>query len=240
MLRRILYKIGLQPISKKTKAWGRMAERSRFMDIKERLSTVKTIVDAGAAHGEMTEFFLRMFPEAKIHAIEPNPNSVKSLEEKFSGNPRVTIHPIALGSINSTIQFNVLNRADSSSILKPTALNHHYHPQEMDVAQEIQVPLRRLDELISQPIDLLKLDLQGYELETLKGATQILKQIRAITTEIEFVPLYENQPLFSDIDIFLRQNGFSLLNLYELWTQEDGQLTAGDAVYLRQNENDRK
>jgi hypothetical protein len=53
-----------------------------------------------------------------------------------------------------------------------------------------------------------------------------------ITTEVEFVPLYEGQPLFGDIDVFLRQHGFKLLNLYDLWTQEDGQLTAGDAVYL--------
>jgi hypothetical protein len=90
----------------------------------------------------------------------------------------------------------------------------------------------RLDSVFDQEIDILKLDLQGYELEALRGATTLLPRVKTITVEVEFVPLYNGQPLFGDVDVCLRQAGFRLLNLYELWTQPDGQLTAGDAVYL--------
>ena len=58
---------------------------------------------------------------------------------------------------------------------------------------------------------------------------------QVITTEIEFVSLYDGQPLFGDIDVFLRAHGFRLLNLYELYTHPDGKLTAGDAIYLNNN-----
>jgi hypothetical protein len=102
----------------------------------------------------------------------------------------------------------------------------------MDVAQIVDVPMVRIDGVLNQEVDILKLDLQGYELEALRGATNLLPRIKTITTEVEFVPLYDGQPLFGDIDCFLRQSGFRLLNLYELWTHPDGQLTAGDAIYL--------
>jgi hypothetical protein len=102
----------------------------------------------------------------------------------------------------------------------------------MDVLQEIEVKLTRLDALFGEPVDLLKLDLQGYELEALRGCGEWIRQIKLITTEVEFLPLYEGQPLFSDVEAYLRERGFCLLNLYELWTQPDGQLTAGDALFL--------
>ena len=98
--------------------------------------------------------------------------------------------------------------------------------------ESVDVDQVRLDGILDQDIDVLKLDLQGYELDALKGCEKLLPRIKAITTEVEFVPLYEGQPLFADIDIYLRARGFRFLNLYELWTHPDGQLTAGDAIYL--------
>lgn len=104
----------------------------------------------------------------------------------------------------------------------------------MDIRQIVEVQQIRLEEAIHEhsEIDLLKLDIQGYELEALKGCGKLLDHIKIITTEIEFVTLYDGQPLFGDIDVFLRSHGFRMLNLYELYTHPNGQLTAGDAVYL--------
>lgn len=104
----------------------------------------------------------------------------------------------------------------------------------MDIRQVVEVLQVRLEDVMqgNNEIDLLKLDLQGYELEALKGCGRLLERIKIITIEIEFVALYDGQPLFGDIDVFLRAHEFRMLNLYELYTQPDGQLTAGDAVYL--------
>lgn len=78
----------------------------------------------------------------------------------------------------------------------------------------------------------MKLDLQGYELEALKGCGKLLLHCRAIITEVEFIPLYEGAALFSDLNLFLRKNNFRLYNLYNLYSEPDGQLSSGDAVYL--------
>jgi FkbM family methyltransferase len=213
--------------------YGRMAVRDRFDDIRTKVTTnASVIVDGGASVGNMTSMFLEQYPTATIHAIEPIPESIEYLQSRFGTNPRVSIHPCAIGADNREIEFHVLKHQGASSILKSSVHSHHYHPDKSKVRQTIQVAMKRLDVLLDVEIDVLKLDLQGYELEALKGCGNLLNRIKAITAEIEFISLYEGQPLFGDVDAFLRESGFRLLNLYELWTHPDGQLTAGDAVYL--------
>ena len=217
------------------KPHGRMAVRDRFADIKTRLATESpTIIDGGANVGLMTELFLRQYRSPVIHAFEPIPELVDVLNKKFSGTGNVTVHGVAIGAEARPVSFNVLNYLGSSSVFNPSGINKGYHGEMMDIKQVVEVPQVRLEEVMrgSREVDLLKLDLQGYELEALKGCGSLLERIRIITTEIEFVSLYDGQPLFGDIDVFLRAHGFRLLNLYELYTHPDGQLTAGDAVYL--------
>ncbi len=212
---------------------GRMAVRNRFADLRQRIAADSpVIVDGGASVGRMIELFLSEYSSPTIHAFEPIPEIAAQLQTQFGSRPGVTVHQQALGAENRTVSFQILNRHSSSSVLKPSSTNVRYHSSEMDVSRVVEVPMVRLDSVLDQEIDILKLDLQGYELEALRGGERLLPQIKAITTEVEFVPLYEGQALFCDIDVFLRQHGFCLLNLYELWTHPDGQLTAGDAVYL--------
>lgn len=215
-------------------AFGRMAVRDRFADISEKIDKKNPIIiECGASIGPMVEKYLSMFDNPVIYAFEPQPKFVEILNAKFGNNPNIHIYQKAVGASSGVLQFNVLSRNTSSSFLNPTSTNKSYHPKEMERASVIEVKQVRIDEVIQDaPIDLLKLDLQGYELEALKGCERVLDKIKMITTEIEFVPLYENQPLFGDIDVFLRNNHFHLFNLYELYTQKDGQLTAGDAIYL--------
>lgn len=217
---------------------GQMAVRDRYQDVWMHLTSERPLlVDGGANNGSTTALFLKRFPDAQIHAFEPNPAMVEQYRSRFGDLPNVQLHPVALGARDEPIQFNILQYANSSSILQPTALNQQAHaPGLMTIDEQITVPMQRLDSLFSaeQSIDLLKLDLQGYELEALKGCEGCLQQVKAISTEVEFVPLYEGQPLFSEIALYLRDHGFYLFNLYDLWTQPDGQLTAGDAVFLNQ------
>jgi FkbM family methyltransferase len=210
-----------------------MAIRYRFKDIKERIKTeFPLIIDGGANNGSTTAFFLKQYKNPTIHAFEPIPELAKAINDTYLSNERVIVHNKALGSENKRVLFNVVNNIVSSSILTPTDINRVYHGSKIDISRTIEVDQVRLDEVLSKDIDILKIDLQGYELEALKGCERLFSRIKAITTEIEFVSLYEEQPLFSDIDIFLRGKGFKLLNLYELYTHPDGQLTSGDAVYL--------
>jgi hypothetical protein len=62
-------------------------------------------------------------------------------------------------------------------------------------------------------VDFIKLDTQGSELEILKAGVNSLKNVRGLEVEVEFNPIYLDQPVFSDVDIFLRSQGFVLWNL---------------------------
>merc|ERR1711924_266039 len=80
------------------------------------------------------------------------------------------------------------------------------------VVKRSEVKTRRLDDLLPDMpggvIDFLKLDVQGYELAVLEGAEKTLQKALVIHTEVEFVEMYQKQPLFADVDQFLRRAGF--------------------------------
>jgi FkbM family methyltransferase len=93
-------------------------------------------------------------------------------------------------------------------------------------------------------IDFLQIDVQGADLNVLQGASSLLQRSGlAIQIEVEFSKLYKGQPLFADIDIFLREQGFSLFDLTKCYrirslspiqgNHHPGQLLWGDAFYLR-------
>ena len=117
------------------------------------------------------------------------------------------------------------------------------------VMSTTEVNTTTLDEVFGDDsrndIDFLQMDVQGGEVNILAGAKQILsRSILAILTEVEFIPIYDNQPLFSDIDIALRNHGFSLFDIMSLHRDyrrngplvskyHPGQLVWGDAFYFR-------
>jgi hypothetical protein len=95
-----------------------------------------------------------------------------------------------------------------------------------------------------QEIDFLQVDVQGADLDVLKGASEILsKSILALEVEVEFSALYTNQPLFAEVDIFLRSQYFTLFDVTKAYRHRlrsplysntrPGQLLWGDAIYMR-------
>ena len=104
--------------------------------------------------------------------------------------------------------------AHSSSLLEPNRelLEHFTGFAEMlRVVARQPVGTRRLDDVPQAAgADFLKLDVQGGELMVLDGAPRTLRDVLVVHTEVEFVPLYKGQPLFSDIDARMRSHGFAL------------------------------
>jgi FkbM family methyltransferase len=86
-----------------------------------------------------------------------------------------------------------------------------------EVLETSEVQTVRLDDIKEiQSCDFLKVDVQGAELDVLKGATRTLGKTTVVELEVEFVPLYKDQPLFAEIDIFMRANGFLLHKFHEV------------------------
>lgn len=190
------------------------------------------VIDGGVHKGEFIELIQRQYSNPTVHGYEPIPTLAKSLISKYEKNDKIKIREAALGAKKTTVELHITKILPASSILQAGAQSHKYHIDGLEAKDRIKVSQVRLDTEISNDIDILKLDLQGYELEALKGSVGMLNRVKLALLEIEFFPLYENQPLFSDIDIFMRANGFRLLNFYDLYTHGDGQLTSGDAIYL--------
>jgi hypothetical protein len=91
-------------------------------------------------------------------------------------------------------------------------------------------------------IDFLKLDIQGFELYALQGAVDVLGRTNVVHCEVEFGQIYENQPLFSEVESLLRSRNFGLIDLVSQtkYAYEDGnerdRLVWADAVFFREDE----
>jgi Methyltransferase FkbM domain len=112
--------------------------------------------------------------------------------------------------------FYQTNSGATSSLLRPNlkfAQLFNSLAEHMEVVATVSVDTVRLDDVVeirAQGCDLLKLDTQGSEAEILAHASDTLKNCLIIQTEVEFVQLYEDQPLFADVDQLLRGHGFML------------------------------
>lgn len=121
--------------------------------------------------------------------------------------------PEAIGDGNSW-PFHQCRFAATSSIFEPNTdfvCQFHGLSELMEVVETSTMPTRRLDDIEeARATDFLKLDVQGAELIILQNALETLDHVSMIQTEVSFVPLYKNQPLFADVDSFLREQGFML------------------------------
>ena len=84
--------------------------------------------------------------------------------------------------------------------------------------------------------ELIKLDLQGAELQALAGASECLAHAQAVMLELSFIPLQKNWPLIGDVIPFMKERGFICYDIAGLWHRPlDGALAQGDFVFLNQN-----
>lgn len=91
------------------------------------------------------------------------------------------------------------------------------------------------EELVS-PV-LLKLDVQGAELDVLRGAAKLLSKIDAIYCEVSFVELYAQQPTASEIISFLRDHNFLLRGVFNMSTTKQFGATQADLLFSRSRGN---
>lgn len=196
-------------------------------------------LDVGANEGLTARRILELFPKATVHAFEPSPNILPTLEKAAAGCPSIRITRAAVGSRDGTIDFNITDDHWCSSVLKPSELGKRFYGSWLDVQKTITVPIVTLDAWSTREhiahVDLIKIDTQGYDLEVLKGAQRLMRSgVRAINCEFQFASEYEGCSTFSQIDRFMNESGFSLYQLHEVWTKgNEEQTSCGDGLWLR-------
>jgi FkbM family methyltransferase len=177
----------------------------------------KTIIDIGANRGQFSLVARRCFKDAQIIAFEPLPRPFKVLQNIFAHDRRVTLYQMAVGSASSSQQIHISQRDDSSSLLPITELQNKVFPGTKEKAI-IDIDVKPLDSMLQKNSvrhpALLKIDVQGYELEVLKGCKGILSLLTYVYVECSYQELYQGQPLANEIISFMNQRGFDLKGVY--------------------------
>lgn len=200
---------------------------------------VRTVFDVGASVGHAAVSFRSLYPEADIYCFEPTEEPYRALESRFGGDSKVHPTKAAVGEHagQATLHLNPFD--ETNSLLATDAEFEKFvgRNQAIEVGT-VSVPVLSLDDFCRdkgiKSIDLLKLDIQGYELNALRGARGLLEShaIRLITCEVMFSRIYQGQPFYHEIASFLSGFGCELWGLFDLMRIPRGPLGQADAIFL--------
>ena len=180
---------------------------------------VSGVIHVGGHIGEEIPEYLRRGWNVVI--FEPQ----QDCYDKIVVHPSVKKYNVALGAKSEIVKFNISSNKESSSILSPK-LHLIEHPH-ITFDQLIAVRQETLDSYNLNEYNFMNLDVQGYELEVLKGSIETLKNIEYIYTEINEKPLYENCVLLDELDNWLKQ--YSFKRTHTAMTKYGW----GDALYIK-------
>ncbi len=208
------------------------------------------VVDVGARKG-FEKHWDHYADQINLIGFEPNEESYKECVEKKS-NAQTSYYPYALDKEKGEKDFYITSYLSACGFYKPDEkiIKRFGSGDTFNVTEVIKVPTIDLDSFCDeykiQNVDFIKLDTEGSELDILKGAEKTLKSsVIGISIEVEFIKMYIDQPLFSDIDQYLRSLNFELYDLdlnrktraslspYSSSNLDIGQLVQGQALYIR-------
>ena len=176
-----------------------------------RPSELTHVVDVGANPIDAAPPYKNMLSQGlcTVTGFEPQQQALAELNQRKG--PLEIYLPQALGA-GGYATLNVCQYSGWTSLLRPNPAALNVFPQfqpNAKVLEKIQVLTHKLDDISEvRPFDLLKIDVQGAEMDVFHGAVQHLKNAVAIQTEISCIALYENQPTMGQVDVFLRALGF--------------------------------
>lgn len=192
------------------------------------------ILDVGANRGQFSLICRLLKPAIPIVAFEPIPTEAEIFRKALSGK-NVQLHSVALGENAGEAEIHLSRRADSSSLL-PIGETQRKLFRDTDEIGTLKVPVKRLDDFKSEwekySRILLKIDVQGFELSVLKGATETLSKCAYVYVECSETELYVGQALYRDVEDFLEQQGFKFQSRYNE-TVVDGKLVQADYLFVR-------
>jgi len=187
---------------------------------------VKGIIHIGGHYGEEIDEYVRNGIQ-EIVIFEPLSDSFDILCENIQDlNANIIAHQVALGPEETTATMYVSdNEKQSSSLLKPKVhITHHPHVKFPET-EEVEVKV--LDDFDYTKYNFINMDVQGYELEVLKGATETLKHVDYVYCEVNRDEVYEGNAYVEELDEFLSAYGMERVE-----TSWEGQIW-GDALYIK-------
>lgn len=197
---------------------------------------VASIVDIGANRGQFALFCRALFPQATIVAFEPQAAAANAFRRLFRNAPAVRLIEAAIAPSEGKATLHVSARDDSSSLLSITRRQTEIFPGTGEIATA-EVSTGRLDTFLA-PEDirspaLLKIDVQGYEADVLKGCESHLDCFSYVYVECSFVELYAGQALAPEIIDWLHARGFLLTGRFNEVKARGTGLVQADFLFER-------
>lgn len=199
------------------------------------------LVDIGAAD-DIEPRWKQIQPHLSYVGFEPDDRSRELLQSVPNRLRNYAIKPEALGeTTGKEISFYLCRKPQVSSSYIPNKefLTLFPDSKRFDVVSTVKMQHSRLDDIALPGADFIKIDTQGSELSILKGASDTLKSVLGLEIEVEFLPLYKDQPLFGEICVFLKDHGFEFIDFVNLcrWQRTIhngvGQCIFGDALFFK-------
>ena len=179
--------------------------------------TANTVIDVGTRDGDDAEFLRERLSAKNVYAIDANPLAVADAKSKY---PNFNIFETAVSNYDGTTKFvqivsNDKNHAGSSSI-------ENYSFFEEAQYNTIEVPVTRMDTLLDSldielPIDIIKVDIEGYTHELLEGLGEYIKNVKLFHLETETFYRHFQHKTNNHIINFMINSGFLLCDVQYQW-----------------------
>jgi FkbM family methyltransferase len=203
-------------------------------------SAFRVVFDVGANVGNMSELFMKHFPGAIIHAFEPVNSTFAKLQHRLGQHPRLALHNFGASDLPGTAHIRLFNDSAKNTLISGLADSFHNNSRGLE-----KIELVRLDTVVSEmkidSIDLLKIDVEGFEANVLHGCGDNLTPARIRYVYLEFHRVNRRMnngyvaetghSLLCSIDRMLESNGYRLLVIYTQGVHRGEAIGTYNALY---------
>lgn len=198
------------------------------------LRRLETVVDIGANRGQFSLAVRQWAQKARVISFEPLPGPASVFRSVFAGDDQVVLHQVAIGPRPEQRTMHVSARDDSSSLLEIGDAQSSYFPGTHEVGT-LEVEVGTLDDFLTKEDivrpAMLKLDVQGFELQALAGCKSLISDFDYVYCECSFVELYKNQKLAGEVINYLNTLGFALTGIYNPSYDRGGNCIQADLLF---------
>lgn len=203
-------------------------------DICARGFVPRGLIDVGANHGDWTRVFLQVFPDTDVIMIEPQSEMVVPLEALCREKPNISLVKAGAGSEPGQLLQTIWEDLAGSSFLPPE------DPALKNKGRQRLTPVVTIDSVLASRSrfhpDLVKLDIQGFELKALAGAVSVFGKAEMFILEVSLFEFMSGQPTAREVITFMGDRGYEIYDVPGFLRRSlDGALGQMDIAFARNN-----